>query len=43
MSLKTAERMANSVDPNRTPYSEASDLDLHCFLRPVFIINIRTS
>ena len=28
--LKTTEWMANSVDPDHTPYSAASDLGLHC-------------
>ena len=28
--------MANSVDSDQTPQSAASDLGLHCFLRPVF-------
>ena len=27
--------MANSVDPDETPRSAASDLGLHCLLRPV--------
>ena len=29
--------MANSVDPDQTPRSVASDLGLHCFLSPVFL------
>ena len=28
--------MANSVDPDQTPHSAASDLGLHCLLRPVY-------
>ena len=28
--------MANSVDPDQTSRSAASDLGLHCFLMPVF-------
>ena len=28
--------MANSVDPDQTPRSAASDLGLYCLLRPVF-------
>ena len=27
--------MGNSVDPDQTPYSAASDLDLHCLFRSV--------
>ena len=27
--------MANSVDPDQTPRSAASDLDLHCLQRPI--------
>ena len=27
--------MANTVDPDQTPHSVASDLGLHCLLRPV--------
>ena len=27
--------MANSVDPDQMPHSVASDLGLHCLLRPV--------
>ena len=27
--------MANSVDPDQTPRSAASDLGLHCLLRPI--------
>ena len=34
---KFAGRMANSVDPDQTPCSAASDLGLHCLLRPVSI------
>ena len=30
--------MANSVDPNQTPHSAASDLDLHCLQRLAFLI-----
>ena len=28
--------MANSVDPDQMPHSVASDLGLHCLLRPVY-------
>ena len=27
--------MANSVDPDQMPHSAASDLGVHCLLRPV--------
>ena len=27
--------MANSVDPDKTPHSAASDLGLHCLKRPI--------
>ena len=30
----TVGRMANSVDTDQTPHSAASDLSLHCLLRP---------
>ena len=33
--LKFVERVANSVDPDQTPRSAASDLGLHCLLRSV--------
>ena len=33
--LKLAEWVANSVDPDETPYSAASNLGLHYLLRPV--------
>ena len=33
---KIAGRVANSVDSDQTPRSAASDLGLHCLLRPVF-------
>ena len=32
--LKTAERVGD-IDPDQMPYSVASDLGLHCFLRHV--------
>ena len=32
---KIAGLVANSVDPDQTPRSAASDLGLHCLLRPV--------
>ena len=31
--------MANSEDPDQTPRSAASDLDLHCLFRPVCLNN----
>ena len=35
--------MANSVDPDHTPPSAASDLGLHCLIRPtVPILRINT-
>ena len=36
---KTVGWVANSVDPDQTPRSAASDLDLHCLLRPVCLNN----
>ena len=33
---KNAGLVANSVDPDQTPRSAASDLGLHCLLRPDF-------
>ena len=33
---KIAIRVANTVDPDQTSRSVASDLGLHCLLRPVF-------
>ena len=33
---KIAIQVANSVDPDQTPHSAASDLGLHCLLGPVF-------
>ena len=33
---KTAGWLINSVDPNRTSYSEASDLGLHYLLLPIY-------
>ena len=33
--LKSPVWVANSVDPDQTPRSAASDLGLHCLLRPV--------
>ena len=35
MILKIAGWAANSVDPDQTPRSAASDLGLHCMHRPV--------
>ena len=35
MCLKFAVSVANSVDPDQTPRSAASDLGLHYLLRPV--------
>ena len=35
MCPKTAVRMANSVDPDQTPHSAASDQGLHCLLMPI--------
>ena len=35
---KIARRVANSVDPDQTPRSAASDLRLHCLLRLSFRI-----
>ena len=34
MILKNCEWMPNSVDPDQTPRSAASDLGLHCLLNP---------
>ena len=33
MYLNTASWIANSIDPNQTLHSAASDMDLHCLLR----------
>ena len=33
---KIAGKVANRVDPDQMPRSAASDLDLHCLLRPVY-------
>ena len=33
---KNVGRVTNSVDPDQTPRSVASDLGLHCSIRPVF-------
>ena len=33
---KIARQMENSVDPDQMPCSVASDLGLHCLLRPIF-------
>ena len=33
--LQTVGRVANSVDPDQTPRSVASDLGLHCLIRSV--------
>ena len=38
MCLKQSELMANSVDPDQMLHSAASDLGLHCLLRPVIQI-----
>ena len=35
MRLKTAERVSNSVAHDQASHSVATDLDLHCLLRPV--------
>ena len=35
-----AGRVANSVDPDQTPPSVASDLGLHCMLRPIRILRV---
>ena len=35
MYLKAARRVANNADPDQMPHSVASDLGLHCLLRPV--------
>ena len=32
--------MANSVDPDQTPQNVASDLGLHCLVRPIFMNRI---
>ena len=39
---KTVGWMANSVDPDQTPRSAASDLGLHCLLRPVYSNTVTT-
>ena len=36
MCLNTARWVANSVNPDQTPRFTASDLSLHCLLRPVY-------
>ena len=33
-------KLANSVDPDQTPHSAASDLGLHCLLRTVCPIRV---
>ena len=33
--VKIAGWVANSVDPDQTPQNAASDLGLHCLLRPI--------
>ena len=35
MCLNNARWVANSIEPDQTPHSVASDLGLHCLLRPV--------
>ena len=35
MCLKYCWKVANSVDPDQTPHIVASDLGLHCLLRPI--------
>ena len=38
--FKITGRVANSVDPVQTPRSAASDLCLHCLLRPVWVSTV---
>ena len=35
--------MANSVDPDQTPRSTASDLGLHCLQRPILSVPIQSN
>ena len=37
---KTAGWLVNSIDPDQTPPPAASDLDLHCLVRPVLSVQI---